>query len=71
MASRNYTCTEFYCVPVDGGTGSRELLLALMWLIAKENVLAFLTQECVRQSPLSHEYSDSPKKPVSSCAALM
>lgn len=71
MATRGYNSAEFYSLPSNNATGSRELLLALMWITAKENALASLTQECVRQSPLCQEYSDAPKKQVrrnSGCA---
>lgn len=64
IASRGYSCAEFYKLPstADAIYGSRELLLALMWLIAKENALRRLTQECVKRSPLCQEYSDAPQK---------
>lgn len=64
LACMGYNCCEFYSLPTDCSSGSRELLLALMWVIAKENALAVLTQERVRQSPLSQEYSDISKEQV-------
>lgn len=60
LASHGYNSAEFYSLPSDNKSGSRELLLALMWIIANENALANLTQECVRRSPLCQEYSDTP-----------
>ena len=65
MASRGYKCAEFYGLPPDNSSGSRELLLSLMWIVGKENALTVLTQECVRQSPLCQEYSDAPLQKVS------
>ncbi|XP_034233071.1 tubulin epsilon and delta complex protein 1-like [Thrips palmi] len=64
LASQGYNSAEFYSLPADNTSGSRELLLALMWIIANENALATLTQECVRQSPLCQEYSDAPTQEV-------
>lgn len=64
LAAQGYNSAEFYSLPSDETSGSRELLLALMWIIASENALANLTQECVRRSPLCQEYSDAPMKEV-------
>ncbi|XP_075223062.1 uncharacterized protein LOC142325330 isoform X3 [Lycorma delicatula] len=39
FASCDYDCLFFYCLPVNMSTGSRELLLALGWLLAKTKFL--------------------------------
>lgn len=65
LVLKGYNSSEFYSLPTDNTTGSRELLLALMWVIAKENALSVLTQECVRRSPLCREYPDIAEQQTS------
>lgn len=45
--------------------GSRELLLALGWLIASENILFTLTNYRIRNSLLSKEYDNDIKDVIS------
>nr|CAD7415223.1 unnamed protein product [Timema cristinae] len=44
LAAMNYDCPEFYCLPVNMDAGSRELLLAIAWLLANKNILEILYQ---------------------------
>nr|CAD7606787.1 unnamed protein product [Timema genevievae] len=44
LAAMDYDCPEFYCLPVNMDAGSRELLLAIAWLLANKNILDVLYQ---------------------------
>jgi hypothetical protein len=51
-----YKSIEFYCLPSDMSFGSRELLLALGWLLLKSNVLEVSTNKKLRESPMNMEF---------------
>ncbi|XP_049960467.1 tubulin epsilon and delta complex protein 1-like isoform X2 [Schistocerca serialis cubense] len=54
-----YENFEFYSLPSDMSSGSRELLIAFSWLIAKTNVLESIVQQKVLESPLVSEYGNT------------
>lgn len=54
-----YENFEFYSLPSDMSSGSRELLIAFSWLIAKTNILESIVQQKVLESPLISEYGNT------------
>ncbi|KAJ8924520.1 hypothetical protein NQ315_007318 [Exocentrus adspersus] len=50
MKTLNHTSEMFYCLPEDGSTGSRELLIAIAFIVAKN--LPNLINEEIKYSPL-------------------
>jgi hypothetical protein len=52
-----YKSIEFYCLPSDMSFGSRELLLALGWLLLTSNVLEVSTNRKLRESPMNMEFN--------------
>ncbi|XP_018569533.1 uncharacterized protein C14orf80 homolog [Anoplophora glabripennis] len=55
MKSLNYSSTLFYILPGDFSSGSRELLLAIAFIIAKD--LSNLINEEIKQSPFDDSFS--------------
>jgi hypothetical protein len=51
-----YKSIEFYCLPSDMSFGSRELLLALGWLLLTSNILEISTNKKLRESPMNMEF---------------
>ncbi|KAK6181364.1 hypothetical protein SNE40_009230 [Patella caerulea] len=48
-----YLLPDFACLSPDGNTGSRELLLALAWLICKEDIMEKFMNNCT--SPIEYD----------------
>lgn len=62
---RQYCSKEFYCLSSDMIVGSRELLLALGWLIATFNILENIVKQKVLESPINKELGTSKLEQVS------
>jgi hypothetical protein len=56
FALLEYNSIEFYCLPPDMSYGSRELLLAMGWLLLTSNVLELSTSRKLRESPMNMEF---------------
>jgi hypothetical protein len=56
FAAMEYNSIEFYCLQPDMLSGSRELLLAMGWLMLTSNVLEVSTNRKLRVSPMNMEY---------------
>ncbi|XP_021925044.1 uncharacterized protein LOC110832394 isoform X4 [Zootermopsis nevadensis] len=56
FAMMKYNSIEFYCLPPDMSSGSRELLLAMGWLMLISDVLEVSTNRKLRESPMSMEF---------------
>lgn len=56
FAMMEYNSIEFYCLPPDMSSGSRELLLAMGWLMLISNVLEVSTNRKLRESPMNMEF---------------
>ena len=56
FALMEYNSIEFYCLPPDMSYGSRELLLAMGWLLLTSNVLGLSLSRKLRESPISMEF---------------
>jgi len=56
FALLEYNSIEFYCLPPDMSYGSRELLLAMGWLLLTSNVLELSMSRKLRVSPMSMEF---------------
>ena len=55
FALLEYNSIEFYCLPPDMSYGSRELLLAMGWLLLTSNVLELSMRRKLRESPINME----------------
>jgi hypothetical protein len=51
-----YNSIEFYCLPLDMSFGSRELLLAMGWLLFTYDILETSTNRKLRESPMNMEF---------------
>ena len=56
FALLEYNSIEFYCLPPDMSCGSRELLLAMGWLLLTSNVLELSMSRKLRESPMNMEF---------------
>jgi hypothetical protein len=56
FAVMEYNSIEFYCLPPDMSSGSRELLLALGWLLLTSNVIEVSVNRKLRESPTNMEF---------------
>lgn len=56
FALLEYNSIEFYCLPPDMSHGSRELLLAMGWLLLTSNVLELSMSRKLRESPMNMEF---------------
>jgi len=56
FAMMEYKSIEFYCLPQDMSFGSRELLLAMGWLLLIANVLEVSTNRKFRESRMNLEF---------------
>jgi hypothetical protein len=56
FAVMQYNSIEFYCLPPDMSSGSRELLLAMGWLMLISNILEVSTNMKLRESPMNMEF---------------
>lgn len=56
FAVMEYSSIEFYCLPPDMSFGSRELLLAMGWLLLTSNVLEVSISRKLRESPINTEF---------------
>ena len=56
FALLEYNTVEFYCLPPDMSYGSRELLLAMGWLLLTSNVLELSMSRKLRESPMNMEF---------------
>ena len=56
FALLGYNSIDFYCLPPDMSHGSRELLLAMGWLLLTSNVLELSVDRKLRVSPMSMEF---------------
>ncbi|XP_069689726.1 tubulin epsilon and delta complex protein 1-like isoform X2 [Periplaneta americana] len=56
FAALEYKNIDFYCLPSDMSSGSRELLLALGWLLLVENLLEKSTEKKLRDSSMNMEF---------------
>lgn len=57
LFSMNYRCMTFYSLPNDMSCGSRELLIAFGFVIAKTNILYELIQRRIENTPFNPKYS--------------
>ena len=53
LQKRSFISRDFANLPLDMSTGSRELLLALGWLLCKEDIIAKFMQTCT--TPLEEQ----------------
>ncbi|PSN50767.1 hypothetical protein C0J52_05963 [Blattella germanica] len=65
FAMLGYRCLDFYCLPPDMSNGSRELLLALGWLLITQNVLENSVSKALRIHKGSINASNLPHLSVS------
>lgn len=56
FAMMEYNSIDFYCLPRDMSFGSRELLLAVGWLLLTSYVLEVSTNRKLRESPMNKEF---------------
>jgi hypothetical protein len=56
FALLEYNSIQFYCLPPDMSYGSRELLLAMGWLLLTSSVLELSMSRKLRESPMNMEY---------------
>jgi len=56
FALLEYNSIEFYCLPPDMSYGSRELLLAMGWLLLTSNVLELSMSRKLRVLPMNMEF---------------
>jgi hypothetical protein len=56
FALLKYSSIAFYCLPPDMSYGSRELLLAVGWLLLTSNVLELSMSRKLRESPMNMEF---------------
>lgn len=58
FAVNNYKCVEFYALPQDYSSSSRELLIALAWLISNTNVLSKLVEQKLSNYTINYEFPE-------------
>jgi len=56
FALLEYNSIQFYCLPPDMSYGSRELLLAMGWLLLTSSVLELSMSRKLRESPMNMEF---------------